>query len=260
MPTISRAFTCHPSRYSAGGNNPRYIVVHYTANDAPARNEANNVMYNNDGRKASAQYYLDGHGVIYQLMEDTDTAYAVGAWPGNTQYIGNSESISIEVCNDGGPFSIDEIAELRWLVQLLMERHGIPESRVVRHYDCHGGPAGRKACPLWYTPDGGGGDAAWETLRDTITREELMKPQDVWNCPVAYQDPKTGKQVNKAAWELLSWGGHYEAYMAPKVSDIQTKVADLQNRVIKLEKAQGEQTGLIKTVQKTLNTIVKKLA
>jgi len=247
MPTISRAFTCHPSRYSPGGNSCRYIVVHYTANDAPARNEANNVMYNNDGRKASAQYYLDGHGTIYQVMEDDDTAYAVGAWPGNTQYIGNSESISIEVCNDGGPFTIDEIAELRWLVQLLMERHGIPESRVVRHYDCQGGPAGRKACPYWYTPEGGGGDAAWNTLKDTITREELMTPNDVWNCEIAT------KEGNKQAWSCLSWAWAYS-------KDMQPKVTDTRNKVIALEKKVDDLAAQLKAANKTLNSIVKKLA
>ena len=48
--------------------------------------------------------------------------------------------------------------------------------------------------------------------------------------------------------------------MLPKVNDTQAKVADLQNRIIKLESAQAEQTNLIKNLQKTLNTIVKKLS
>lgn len=252
MPTISREFHAHSGNYSAGGNAPRYIVVHYTANTATARQEATYAATSQ--HPSSYHFVLDGGGTIYQLLDVTDTAWAVGAWAGATQLIGNSESVSIEVCNDGRQFTTDEVAELRWLVRKLMRELGIDADHVVRHFDCH---TGRKDCPLYYA---GFGNKAWETLRDTITREELMKPQDVWNCPVAYQDPKTGKQVNKAAWELLSWGGHYEAYMAPKVSDIQTKVADLQNRVIKLEKAQGEQTSLIKAVQKTLNTIVKKLA
>ena len=205
MPVISRAFTCHPYRYAVGGNSPRYVVVHYTCNSAPARNEANNVMYNNDGRQASAHFYLDGSGVIYQVMAMDDVAYAVGAWPGNTQYIGNDESVSIEVCNDGsGPFSIDEVAELRWLVRRLMAQLGIDAAHVVRHYDCHGGPAGRKPCPYWYTPEGGGGDAAWNTLKDTIAREDLMDINDLLNTPVEYQDPKTGKQMNMKFRQLLS--------------------------------------------------------
>lgn len=258
MPSISRAYHAHSGNYTPGGNAPRYIVVHYTANTANARQEA--TYASNDQHPSSYHFVLDGGGTIYQLLDVTDTAWAVGAWPGNTQYIGNSESISIEVCNDGGPFTIDEIAELRWLVQLLMERHGIPADRVVRHYDCHGGPAGRKACPLWYTPDGGGGDAAWKTLRDTITREDTMNANDVWNCQLAYQEVKTGKQVNRPAWNIVSWTGHNVEYMLPKVNDMQPKVSDMANRSVKLEKAVADLTALVKAQQKTLNAIVKKLA
>ena len=258
MPTISREYTAAPANYTRGGNNPRYIVVHHTGGGGTAADVAHwKANDYNPQHPGSFHFVLDGRGTIYQMMELTDTAWAVGAWAGCVQFIGNDESVSIEVCANGTPFTTDEIAELRWLVRRLMAELDIPWNRVVRHYDCM---SGYKDCPRAYTRYVDGGERAWETLRDTITRGELMTPQDVWNCPVAYQDPKTGKQVNKAAWELLSWGGHYEAYMAPKVSDIQTKVADLQNRVIKLEKAQGEQTSLIKAVQKTLNTIVKKLA
>ena len=48
--------------------------------------------------------------------------------------------------------------------------------------------------------------------------------------------------------------------MAPKVSDTQAKVTDLQNRIIKLEKTIDSQTALIKALQKSVNTIVKKIA
>ena len=244
MPTISREYTAAANRYRKGGNHPRYIVVHYTANNAPARNEANNVHFNNDGRDASAHFYLDGGGTIYQLLDLSDTAYAVGAWEGNTQYVGNSESVSIEVCNDGGPFTTDEVAELRWLVRRLMGELGIDADHVVRHFDCHGGPAGRKECPYYYS---GFNNAHWEALRDTITRGELMKPQDVWNCEIAT------KEGNKQAWECVSWGWAYS-------KDMQPKVTDTRNKVISLEKKVDEQTALIKTLTKTVNTLVKKLA
>ena len=253
MPTISRAFRAHPGNYTPGGNRPRYIVVHYTANTASAEQEARYAA--NDQHPSSYPFVLDGAGTIYQLLDVTDTAWAVGGWAGTTQLIGNSESVSIEVCNDGGAFTTDEVAELRWLVRRLMGQLGIDADHVVRHFDCH---TGRKDCPLYYA---GFDSKPWAALHDTITREELIvTPQDVWNCPIAYQDPKSGKQMNKKAWELLSWGPHYDAAMVPKVNDIQTKVADLQNRMIAVEKAQAEQTSLIKNVQKALNAIVKKLA
>ena len=246
MPTISRAFTCHPQRYSPGGNSPKYIVIHYTANDAPARNEATNVMYNNDGRKASAHFYLDGSGTIYQVMELTDTAYAVGAWAGATQLIGNRESVSIEVCNDGGQFTVDEIAELRWLARRLMAHLGIDADHVVRHFDCH---TGRKECPLYYS---GFNNKHWETLHDTITRGDTnMQVSDLMNALVAYQD-LGGKQTNKKFWELVSWGGHYAAFCA-------AQMPILNNKIIELEKKVDNQTSLIKNLQKTVNTINKKI-
>ena len=252
MPTISRAFTCHPYRYTPGGNAPRYIVVHYTANTANARQEATYAATSQ--HPSSYHFVLDGGGTIYQLLDVTDTAWAVGAWAGATQLIGNSESVSIEVCNDGRQFTTDEVAELRWLVRRLMGELGIDADHVVRHFDCH---TGRKDCPLYYA---GFDSKPWATLHDTITRGELMKPQDVWNCDLAYQEVKTGKQVNRPAWNIVSWTGHNVEYMLPKVNDMQPKVSDIANRSVKLEKAVADLTALVKAQQKTLNEIVKKLA
>lgn len=169
MASISRQFHAHSGNYTPGGNSCRYIVVHNTGNTAGARAEANYAASNQ--HPSSYHYVLDGSGTVYQILDDTDTAWAVGAWRGNTQYIGNNESVSIEVCSNGTPFTADEIAELHWLVRLLMERHGIPAERVVRHYDCHGGPSGRKDCPAWYVDAG-----RWETLRAIITAD--FQPDD----------------------------------------------------------------------------------
>lgn len=160
MPTISREYHAHAGRYQPGGNSCDYIVVHNTGNSASALAEARN-QQNNFSRPAGAHYFLDGGGVIYQLLDDTDTAWAVGAWSGARQLISNFESISIEVCSDGVEFTDAEIEELTWLVQLLMERHDIPARNVVRHWDCH---TGHKECPAWYVPQD-----RWNELHNTIT-------------------------------------------------------------------------------------------
>ena len=160
MPTISREYHAHAGRYQPGGNSCDYIVVHNTGNSASALAEARN-QQNNFSRAAGAHYFLDGGGVIYQLLDDNDTAWAVGAWSGARQIISNYESISIEVCSDGVEFTDAEIEELTWLVQLLMERHDIPARNVVRHWDCH---TGHKECPAWYVPQD-----RWSELHKTIT-------------------------------------------------------------------------------------------
>lgn len=161
-PTISRRYHAHSGNYTPGGNSCRYIVVHNTGNSAGAQAEAS--YANNHQHPSSYHYVLDGTGTVYQILDDTDTAWAVGAWSGARQLIGNNESVSIEVCSNGTEFTDAEVDELRWLVHLLMERHGIDASHVVRHYDCH---TGHKACPAWYTDAG-----RWAALKETITTDE----------------------------------------------------------------------------------------
>ncbi len=245
MPTINRKYRAHTGNYTPGGNKPRYIVVHYTANSASAEQEAK--YASNDQHPSSYHFVLDGSGVIYQLLDTTDTAWAVGAWAGATQLIGNNESVSIEVCNNMGPFTTDEIADLRWLVRKLMAELGIDASHVVRHYDCH---TGRKECPVYYA---GARNPRWNALHDTITREDMaMQVNDIMNAPVAYQD-LNGKQTNKKFWELVSWGGHYSAFCA-------AQMPILNNRIIELEKKVDDLTAQVKSGNKTLNTILKKVS
>jgi len=255
-PKISREFTAHPDNYTKGGNKPQYIVVHYTAGGSTAWNVAHwKANDANPEHPGSFHFVLDGCGTIYQMMELTDTAWGIGGWKGTTQYIYNNQHISIEVVNDGEPFTINEIAELHWLVRRLMAQFNIDADHVVRHFDCH---SGRKECPYYYA---GFNNKAWENLHAIITRgEDEMDVNEFLNAPVAYQDPKTGKQMNKKLWELVSWGGHYDSYTATKIAEVQSKTIELSNKVIELEKKMDSQTTLIKNVQKILNTISKKLA
>ena len=109
----------------------------------------------------------------------TQNSWSVGAWAGATQLIGNGEVISIEVCNDGGPFSKTEINYLRDLVLYIMDDEDIPASRVVRHYDCH---SGHKRCPEYYC----GSEAAdkrWKELWEYITNPPAPEWYEmcVWN-------------------------------------------------------------------------------
>lgn len=154
---INHDYTAHDGNYTPGGNSCDYIVVHNTGNTANAAQEASYAA--NDEHPSSYHYVLDGDE-IYQLLCDTDTGWSVGAWPGCEQYIGNGESISIEVCSNGDPFTDDEIAQLGWLVRMLMDAHGIDKDHVVRHYDCH---SGHKDCPAAYVDED-----AWAELRNRI--------------------------------------------------------------------------------------------
>ncbi len=149
------------NRFARSRSNVRYIVVHYVgAGSAATGNALANCKYFAGGnRNASAHYFID-NGSIYECIDPA----SYGAWhvgDGHGAYgITNTNSIGIEVCNNGGAFTDAEIDRLTWLVQKLMADYGVPASRVVRHYD-----ASRKLCPLYYAQDSG----AWSALHAQIT-------------------------------------------------------------------------------------------
>lgn len=139
----------------------RYIVVHYVGagTSAPGNALANCKYFSGGNRNASAHYFIDDANV-YEYADPS--AYAT--WhcgDGHGRYgITNQNSVGIEVCNNGGPYTQAEIERLAWLVQKLMSDFGVPASHVVRHYD-----ASRKQCPLYYVQHGD----AWAKLQAQIT-------------------------------------------------------------------------------------------
>lgn len=139
----------------------KYIVVHYVGSGTSAAGNAkNNCIYFSGGnRDASAHYFIDDAS-IWEYADPANWAcWHVG--DGKGKYgITNSNSIGIEVCNNGGAFTTAEIDRLTWLVQKLMAEYGVPANRVVRHYD-----ASRKLCPLYYAQN----QSAWNALWAQIT-------------------------------------------------------------------------------------------
>ena len=139
----------------------RYIVVHYVGDGTSAAGSArrNCVYFAGGDRQASAHYFIDD-GSIYEYADPSaHAAWHVG--DGHGRYgITNANSVGIEVCNNGGPYTEAEIDRLAWLVQRLMARFGVPADRVVRHYD-----ASRKMCPLYYVQH----HDAWVALHARIT-------------------------------------------------------------------------------------------
>ncbi len=149
------------NRFSRSRSNVRYIVVHYVGAGSSAMGNAlaNCKYFAGGNRNASAHYFIDD-GSIYECIDPA----SYGAWhvgDGHGAYgITNTNSIGIEVCNNGGAFTGSEIDRLTWLVQRLMADYGVPASRVVRHYD-----ASRKLCPLYYAQNA----SAWDSLHAQIT-------------------------------------------------------------------------------------------
>src|SRR5688572_2160402 len=84
MPIYGDMYDGPPNGYSNRYTRKRYIVVHNTANDASAANEADYAKRRTDS--VSSHYYADDHEVIQSL--DTDLrAWHVGSPTGNDQGI-----------------------------------------------------------------------------------------------------------------------------------------------------------------------------
>lgn len=156
----------HSSNYKQGRSATiQWIVVHYTANDGDT--DAGNASYfaRTPNLTASAHYFVDEDSVT-QSVRDSDTAWHCGA---STYYNGcrNANSIGVEMCSDivGGKYVITEqtVARTVELVRMLMQKYGIPVSRVCRHYDVT-----HKQCPEPWVRN----PQLWEDFKKRLTQKE----------------------------------------------------------------------------------------
>lgn len=157
MPTIKKNITT-VNRF-LDQNSHEWIVIHNVGTAPQGEGAAynNTVYFKSVNRQASAHYFIDNGDVIWQCVELKDGAWSVGdSWSRNRA--NNRNSINIEVCGNW-QFSDKEIENLRWLVQRLMAKYGIPASRVCRHYDVT-----TKQCPAYYVDQ-----ARWNELHAYIT-------------------------------------------------------------------------------------------
>lgn len=147
--------------------NPKYIVIHYVGAVSTAKNNAD--YFYNAYRGASAHYFVDDNE-IWQVVEDTDTAWAVGGSKynnaGGSMYgiIKNSNSLSIEMCvkrdaNGNWYYEQATLDNAAALVQAKMAEYGISANNVYRHYDVTG-----KSCPANYLDDN-----SWGVLKAKLT-------------------------------------------------------------------------------------------
>ena len=171
----------------------KFIVVHYVGDgNSSAGSARRNCMYFDGGyRGASAHYFIDDEYIYEAADPRTRATWHCGA--GRGKYgITNQNSIGIEVCNNGGPYTDAEIARLAWLVQKLMRDFGIPASHVVRHYD-----ASRKECPLYYAQN----PSAWAKLQAQITGNAAL---DGGNAPgnTLAVDGYWGEDTTRAAQRI----------------------------------------------------------
>lgn len=131
----------------------KYIVIHYVGALGGAR--ANCQWYAGGDRGASAHYFVDFDGSVWQSVEDKDIAWHCGAKTYRHPECRNANSIGIEMCvrNKGSQADTSRdwyfedatvVAAIR-LTRELMDKYHVPADHVIRHYDVTG-----KICPNPY--------------------------------------------------------------------------------------------------------------
>lgn len=117
---------------------PTRIVVHNTANDAPARNEIAYMIGNN--QEVSFHYAVDDKEVVQGIPENRN------AWhSGDGEYgKGNREGVAIEICysKSGGDKFIQAEKNAVELIVSLLKKYNWGVDKVTKHQDYNG-----KYCP-----------------------------------------------------------------------------------------------------------------
>lgn len=207
----------------------KFIILHYVGAVSTAKNNAE--YFYDKYRGASAHYFVDDKE-IWQVVEDNDAAWAIGA---NKYYTDarNSNSISVEMCcyymKNGNINVAKEVEEKAVeLVKMLMKKYNIDVDHVIRHYD-----ATRKNCPAPFVKD----EERWENLKKKLqeksTKEETTEDTDSdyvkrvknwqdtmnldYNCKLAI-DGSFGPACKAAALE------YYLYYKIPTIKNEHVKV------------------------------------
>ena len=154
----------------------KYLVIHYVG--ALGGAEANCKYYAEADRSASAHYYVDFDGSVWQSVEDKNIAWHCGAKKYVHPECRNANSIGIEMCvrNKGSKADTSrdwyfEEATVQAAIELtreLMARYNVPADHVIRHYDVTG-----KICPNPYVYNHT--QHTWEAFKAALMGIEVKK-------------------------------------------------------------------------------------
>ncbi|MGA2548515.1 MAG: N-acetylmuramoyl-L-alanine amidase [Burkholderiaceae bacterium] len=116
-----------------GARRPNVVILHHTGDN----NTADALKTLTDpSSQVSAHYLVGRDGSIYQLVDERARAWHAGiaSWGSDTDI--NSDSIGIELDNDGSePFAEPEIAALLLLLADLQGRYHVPSRNFLGHAD-----------------------------------------------------------------------------------------------------------------------------
>lgn len=173
---VNTSYPCNANNYgNAASRNIKYIVVHYTGNNADTA--LNNVKYfQGSGRRASAHFFVDDIS-IYQSVELRDTAWHCGTSGAYAHAeCRNANSIGIEMCCSGNYIVSEKTKENAiYLCAYLCKTIGINANEVdqyvLRHYDVT-----NKSCPKQMA---GANNAEWTKFKSDV--KKVLGGQTVTN-------------------------------------------------------------------------------
>ena len=158
---------------------PTRIVVHNTANDAPAKNEIAYMIRNNN--QVSFHYAVDDKEVVQGIPENRNAWHSGDGGSGK----GNREGIAIEICyskSGGTKFSKAE-ENAAELIADILKRYGWGIDKVTKHQDYNG-----KYCPHRTL------DLGWERFINMI--DAKLNPNDVVSKSIG----AVAEEVIKGLW------------------------------------------------------------
>lgn len=113
----------------------RVIVLHHTEMES-AQAALHTLQTRNSGGPVSAHYLVGADGRLYQLVPESERAWHAGAsrWNGIGDL--NSDSIGIEIDNDGAsPFPDAQVDSVIALLEDITTRLRIPRHQILAHAD-----------------------------------------------------------------------------------------------------------------------------
>ncbi len=187
-----RPMLCPEDRYGIKcpfSRTPSRVVIHNTANDAPAENEIRYML--NRPEEVSFHFAVDDKEAVQGLPLDRN------AWAsGDGRGVGNMEGVHIEICYSlsGGERFQKAEANAAALTASLLKQYGWGLERVTKHQDYDG-----KYCPHRTL------DLGWERFLDLVRQE--LKPaapeedRDAW----ARRKEKERAGLPASGWAQEAW-------------------------------------------------------
>lgn len=172
-------------------------AMHYTGGTGSAKN--NCIYFASADRKSSADFFVDKDGTIWEYNNILDGYYTWAVGDGHGKYgITNTNSVHVEVVNNGGAFTEKQIAAVNALYAHLCSILG-RKLNVVRHYD-----ASRKQCPIHYVDK-----SRWSTLKSKITQTaKWVRGSKGWWYKYPDGSYPTSKWLKLDAWYYFDSKGY----------------------------------------------------